>query len=107
MGRNIISSDEFPARTNYSMKEEKAVEPVSTTQKMMNKAKDEKVFITLIVGIIIYVATQAMAMRDLDIEQPYIDKLQNQRMQQIEKDVGEIKSDIKTLLGRKLVSRVD
>lgn len=86
---------------DHSTGEQHAVEPISTTVRMMKKANEEKVFYTLLLAIVIYIATQVWASRDSAQVQPYIDKLQDQKIENIEQNVGEIKQDVKTLLRRR------
>jgi len=87
----ITSSDEYPAREEDAPTD--PIVPLSTKQKIMNKAFYNKEFIAIVCAALYYVATQF-------IVQPYVDAAQDNRMKQIEKDVGEIKGDVKSLLHR-------
>ena len=74
------------------------LEETSTTRRIMNRARDEKVFITLIIGILIFIGTQLMNTRDSAQQQPYVDKHQDFRIQQNENHLIKIDGKLDKIL---------
>ena len=72
---------------------ESGVDPLSTTRVMMNKANENRVFVTLWIAIIVFIAAQLMNTRDSALTHEI-------RISAIEEDVKEIKGDVKVLLLR-------
>lgn len=71
-----------PHRRTSKVCKDEGLEQPSTTARMMRKVDDNKVFITLVIAIIGYIASQLMLTRDSAQVQPYVDKLQDQRIEQ-------------------------
>jgi len=75
---------------------DEGLECLATTKRIMNKANENRVLITLWIAIVIYVGSQLMATRDSSMTHEL-------RINRIEDDITEIKSDVKSLLGRSQV----
>ena len=80
-------------RRNSPAKADEGLECPSTTKRVMNKATENRVLITLWIAIVIYVGSQLMETRDSSMTHEL-------RITRIETDITEIKGDVKSLLGR-------
>jgi len=82
--RRIYSSDEHPVPQSAAKHAEKVVatESLSTTKKLMNRANDNRVFISLWIGIAAVIGTQMLDARDSTRQQPLIDAHQDFRIDQ-------------------------
>ena len=80
-------------RRSSPAKADEGLECPSTTKRVMNKANENRVLITLWIAIVIYVGSQLMETRDSSMTHEL-------RITRIETDITEIKGDVKALLGR-------
>lgn len=96
MSTGVFGSDDanpVPHATVKTEDCESGVDPLSTTKVMMNKANDNKVFITLWIAIITFIALQLLDTRDSALTHEI-------RISVMEDDIKEIKKDVKTLILR-------
>jgi hypothetical protein len=88
------------ARLTDKTQKDEGLELLPTTVRMMRKADDNKVFITLIIAIITYIASQFVLTRDSAHVQPYVDKLQDQRIEQNTKKLEKIDVKLDIIIDR-------
>ena len=87
------SYDELDVSNVKPRPECEPTEKLSAATRLMKRADENRVLITIWIAIIIYVGSQLMETRDSSMTHEI-------RINRIESDVTEIKSDVKSLLGR-------
>lgn len=89
----VFSSDEHPVPHEHDENAEcgTGVEKLSTTKRIMRKADENKVLITLWIAIAIFIGREVWTARDSSLTHGV-------RISAIEDDIKEIKKDVKTLI---------
>ena len=89
--KSITSSDELNARHEPPPQERgQAIEPPSTTQKIVRDVTSNRFFYTLIVGGLLWYGGQLWGVRDQALVQPYVDKEQTKEINDLGKRVDKM-----------------
>ena len=88
---SIESSDEYPAAKNDSTKTSDPVHKKSATERLMLKAHENKVLITLWLAIATFIVSEVWSARDSALRHEIL-------IAGLKEDIKELQGDVKTLL---------
>ena len=101
--RRLYESDDentVPHPKVKTKEEEAGTEKLCTTKRMMKKADENKVLITLWLAIAIFVGREVWNARDSGIKQPLVDSMQDYRIEQNEKRLVNMNGKLDVILER-------
>jgi len=101
--KRVYESDDERPVPHPEVKNEECgtgVEQLSTTKRLMRKANENKVLITLWLAIALFIGREVWAARDDSLKQPLVDQMQDFRIEQHEQRLANMDEKLDAILER-------